>query len=156
MSQAMETIQSLVKALEAGSYDVAPSRLVQGAALMMEDLANVMQVVTVQNKAIKLQKEMKVETCKSTLAQFDRQLSYGIMGGSAQLEGHVGQEETSQYVRLTVPMCYYSHTRRVTVVSTMVSTVDGKKADERAAALALLEACGGDLKRAQAILKAVA
>lgn len=30
------------------------------------------------------------------------------------------------------------------------------KADERAAALALLEACGGDLKRATAILKVVA
>lgn len=133
MSLAMEQIQSLVKALEAGSYDAAPSRLTQGAALMIEDLANVMQVVCIQSKAIKLQKELNVESCKSTLAQFDRQLSYGIMGGSAQLEGHVGQEETSQYVRLTVPMCYYSHTRRVTITATMVSTVDGKKADERAA-----------------------
>lgn len=134
MSQAIETITGLVKALEAGSYNVAPSQLVQGAALMTEDLANVMQVVTADEKAAKLQKDMKVETCKSTLAQFDRQLSYGIMGGSAQLEGHVGQEETSQFVRITVPMCFYSHTRRVTLVSTMVNTVDGKKSDERAAA----------------------
>ena len=139
MSQAIETIQALVKALEAGSYDVAPGRLTQGASLMMEDLSNVMQVVTFENKHIKLQKDMKSETCKSTLAQFDRQLSYGIFGGSAQLEGHIGQEETSQYLRITVPMCYYSHTRRVTIVSTMVATVDGKKADERAAADAALK-----------------
>jgi hypothetical protein len=53
---------------------------------------------------------------------------------SAQLEGAVGQEETSDYVRITVPMCFYSHTRRVTLASTLVETVDGKKADERAAA----------------------
>lgn len=134
MSQAIEAVTSLVKALEAGSYNVAPSQLVQGAALLTEDLSNVMQVVTADEKAAKLQKELKVETCKSTLAQFDRQLSYGIMGSAAQLEGHVGQEETSQFVRITVPMCYYSHTRRVTLVATMVNTVDGKKADERAAA----------------------
>ena len=134
MSQAIEAISSLVKALEAGSYNAAPSQLVQGAALMTEDLSNVMQVVTADERAAKLQKDIKVETCKSTLAQFDRQLSYGIMGGSAVLEGHVGQEETSQFVRITVPMCYYAHTRRVTVQSTMVATVDGKKSDERAAA----------------------
>ena len=134
MSTAMEAVTSLVKALEAGSYNVAPSQLVQGAALLTEDLSNVMQVVTADEKAAKLQKDLKTETCKSTLAQFDRQLSYGIMGGSAQLEGHVGQEETSEFVRITVPMCYYSHTRRVTLVATMVNTIDGKKADERAAA----------------------
>jgi len=134
MSQTIEAISSLVKALEAGSYNVAPSQLVQGAALMTEDLSNVMQVVTADEKAAKMQKDLKTETCKSTLAQFDRQLSYGVMGGSAQLEGHVGQEETSQYTRITVPMCYYSHTRRVTLVATMVNAVDGKKADEKAAA----------------------
>ena len=134
MSDAINAISSLVKALEAGSYNAAPSTLVQGAALLTEDLSNVMQVVTADEKAAKLQKDLRSESCKSTLAQFDRQLSYGIMGGSAQLEGHVGQEETSQFVRIVVPMCYYSHTRRVTLVATMVNTVDGKKADERAAA----------------------
>ena len=107
MSTGMEMVTSLVKALEAGSYNAAPSNLVQGAALLTEDLSNVMQVVTADEKAAKLQKDLESETCKSTLAQFDRQLSYGIMGGSAQLEGHVGQEETSQFVRITVPT--YAH-----------------------------------------------
>lgn len=134
MSQAIDTIQALVKALEGGNYNAAPSSLVQGAALQVEDLSNVMQVVTFEDKHLKLVKDLKVESCKSTLAQFDRQLSYGIQGGSAQLEGHVGQENTSDFVRVTVPMCFYSHTRRVTLVSTMVATVDGKKSDERAAA----------------------
>ena len=142
MSLAIESIQNLVKALEAGSYDVAPSRLNQGAALQIEDLSNVMNVVTFEEKHLKLQKELKTSSCKSTLAQFDRQLSYGIMGGSAQLEGNVGQEETSQFVRVTVPMAYYSHTRRVTIASTMVATVDGQKSDERAAKDAAIKLAG--------------
>lgn len=130
---ALGKIQALVKALEAGSYNAAPSTLVQGAALQVEDLSPVMHVVTYDDSHIKLQKMLKSEVCKSTLAQFDRQLSYGQFGGSATLEGQVGQEETSDFVRIVVPMCFYSHTRRVTLVANLVDTVDGKKADERAA-----------------------
>jgi hypothetical protein len=133
MSTALDNIQALVKALEAGGYDAAPSKLVQGAALQIEDLAPVLQNVCWEDKHIKLQKMVGSVSCKSTLAQFDRQLSYGHFGGSAQLEGNVGIEATSDFVRITVPMCFYSHTRRVTLASTMVTTVDGKKSDERAA-----------------------
>lgn len=130
---ATEVTQALLKALEAGNYNAAPSTLVQGAALQIEDLSPVMHNVTFDDQHIKLQKMVKVDSCKSTLAQFDRQLSYGIFGGSAQLEGAVGQEETSNFVRIVVPMAYYSHIRRVTVVANMVDTVDGVKAEERAA-----------------------
>jgi hypothetical protein len=129
----LANIQSLVKALEAGGYNAAPSSLVQGAALQVEDLSPVMQNVTFDNSHIKLQKMLNVDSCKSTLAQFDRQLSYGVFGGSAQIEGAIGQEETSDFVRIVVPMAYYSHTRRVTLVANLVATVDGKKAEERAA-----------------------
>jgi len=142
MSGTIEQIQSLVKALEAGSYNAAPSTLVQGAALQVEDLSPVMHNVTFDESHIKLQKKLSVESCKSTLTQFDRQLSYGIFGGSAQIEGAVGQEETSDFVRIVVPMAYYSHTRRVTLVSTLVDTVDGKKSDERAAADAAKKLAG--------------
>jgi hypothetical protein len=134
MAGTFENLQSLVKALEAGGYNAAPSTLVQGSALQVEDLSPVMQVVTFDDSHIKLQKMLKVEACKSTLAQFDRQLSYGVFGGSAQIEGAVGQEETSDFVRIVVPMAYYSHTRRVSLVANMVETVDGRKAEERAAA----------------------
>jgi hypothetical protein len=130
----LENLASLVKALEAGGYNAAPSTLVQGSALQVEDLSPVMHNVTFDDSHIKLQKMLKVETVKSTLAQFDRQLSYGIFGGSAQIEGAVGQEETSDFVRIVVPMAFYSHTRRVTLVANMIETVDGKKAEERAAA----------------------
>lgn len=129
----LDQIQSLIKAMEAGNYNAAPSTLVQGAALQVEDLSPVMHNVTFDESHIKLQKALKVVPCKSTLAQFDRQLSYGMFGGSATLEGNVGQEETSDFVRIVVPMCYYSHLRRVTIVANMVDTVDGKKADDRAA-----------------------
>jgi hypothetical protein len=138
----LENLSSLVKALEAGGYNAAPSTLVQGSALQVEDLSPVMHNVTFDDSHIKLQKLLKVDTVKSTLAQFDRQLSYGIFGGSAQIEGAVGQEETSDFVRIVVPMAYYSHTRRVTLVANMVETVDGRKAEERAAADAAKKLAG--------------
>ncbi len=130
----LEQLQQLTKALEAGSYNVAPSQLVQGPSLQMEDLSPVMHNVTFDEKHIKLQKMIKSEACKSTLAQFNRQLSYGEFGGSANNEGGVGQEETSAFVRITVPMCYYSHIRKVTIASTQVATLDGVVSSERAAA----------------------
>lgn len=133
MANTLEQLTSLVKALEAGSYNAAPSTLTQGASLQVEDLSPVMNNVTFDDSHIKLQKMLKVTPCKSTLAQFDRQLSYGIFGGSAQLEGAIGQEETSDFVRVVVPMAYYSHVRKVTLVANLVETVDGKKAEERAA-----------------------
>jgi hypothetical protein len=133
---ALEQLQSLVKALEAGGYDAAPGTLVQGSALQTEDLSPVMNNVTFDDAQIKLQKMLKVSPAKSTLVQFDRQLSYGGFGGSAVIEGAVGQEFTDDYVRIVVPMCYYSHIRRVTLVANMVNTVDGKDASERAASSA--------------------
>lgn len=130
---AMAQIESLIKALDAGSYNVAPGSLNQGAALQIEDLASVIENVTFGDEHLKLQAMLGVKGVKSTLAQFDRQLSYGNFGGSAQLEGNLGAEKTSDFVRVVVPMCYYSHARRVTVASTLVATVDGTASDERAA-----------------------
>lgn len=138
----LDQIQGLVKALEAGNANAAPSTLVQGAALQVEDLSNVMHNVTYDDSHMILQKMLKVESCKSTLAQFDRQLSYGIFGGSAQLEGNIGQEETGEYVRAVVPMSYYSEVRRTTIVANMVTTVDGKKADDREASNAAKRIAG--------------
>lgn len=135
----LEKIQELKKAIEAGNYNAAPGSLTQGSALQVEDLSNVMNVATFSEKAIKLQKELKVVPAKGTLVQFNRQLDYGILGGSAVLEGAVGQEETSNFVRVVVPMAYYVHVRRVTLQSQMVQTFDGVKAEDRAAADAALK-----------------
>ena len=136
MSTKFETVQDLVKALEAGSYGAAPQTLVQGSALQIESLDTMMHNVCFEDKALKLQKVVGVEGAKTTTVQFNRELSYGRLGGSAHLEGNVGPEKTGDYVRVTVPMCFYSHTRRVTLASTMVDTVDGKKSDERQAVAA--------------------
>jgi hypothetical protein len=136
---AIQTIESLVKALEAGNPNAAPNTLTQGAALQVEDLSPVMHNVTFGDEHLKLTKKLKVETVKSVLSQFDRQLSYGNFGDSAQIEGAVGQEEVSDFVRVVVPMCYYSHIRRVTLVANLVQTVDGKKAEARAAEDAALK-----------------
>lgn len=128
-----QLITDLTKAIEAGSYDAAPGTLIQGPALQIEDLTPVMNVVTADESHVKLQKMIPTEKANSTTWQFNRQLSYGINGGSAQMEGNVGQEETSDYVRVTIPITFYSSIRRVTIASTMVATADGKKSDERAA-----------------------
>lgn len=128
-----EMITGLQKALEAGNYNAAPGRLVQGAALMGEDMSSTMEVVTFDESAFKLQKTLKTVPCKSMLAQFNRQLSYGIFGGSAVGEGHIGQEQTSDYVRVVVPIAFYSEVRRTTLQANLVDTFDGVKADERVA-----------------------
>jgi hypothetical protein len=128
-----EQLNDLMKALEAGSYNAAPSTLTQGAALQMEDLSPVMELVTFDDSHIKLQKMIQKESKKSTLHQFNRQLDYGTFGGSAQYEGGIGEEDTSNFVRVTVPMCYYSTTRRVSVAANMVALATGGKMEDMAA-----------------------
>jgi len=49
-------IQQLVKALEAGNYNVPPGKLTQGAGLYIEDLSPVMRNVVYDNSHIKLYK----------------------------------------------------------------------------------------------------
>jgi hypothetical protein len=80
-----------------------------------------------------MQKSLAVKDSKSQLIQFNRQLDYGIFGGSAQFEGGIGEEDTSSYVRAVVPMAYYSTTRRVTIAANMITPFDGVKAEDRAA-----------------------
>ena len=138
----IEQLQSLMKALEAGSYNAAPGQLAQGAALMVEDLSPVMQNVTFDDSHIKLQKMLPSKDVKSQLHQFNRQLDYGIFGGSAQFEGGIGEEDTSNYVRAVVPMAYYSTTRRVTVAANLIGAFDGVKAEDRAAADAAMKLAG--------------
>jgi hypothetical protein len=129
----VEQLQDLMKALEAGSYNAAPGQLSQGAALQTEDLSPVMEQVSFDDSHIKLQKILKSKDARSTLIQFNRQLDYGIFGGSAQYEGGIGEEDTSNYVRAIVPMAYYSTTRRVSVAANMIQAFDGAKAEDRAA-----------------------
>lgn len=138
----IEQLQSLMKALEVGSYNAAPGQLVQGAALMMEDLSPVMHNVSFDDSHIKLQKMLPSKDVKSQLHQFNRQLDYGVFGGSAQFEGGIGEEDTSNYVRAVVPMAYYSTTRRVTVAANLIGTFDGVKAEDRAGQDAAMKLAG--------------
>ena len=130
---AMAKIEELFKALELGGYNAQPSSLVQGGSLQVEDVSPVMKVVTFGDKDIKIQKEVPSKKAKGQLIQFNRQLSYGNLGSSAQLEGQVGAEETSDFIRAVVPMCYYSHVRRVSHAANLAETQDGVKAEDREA-----------------------
>ena len=127
----VEQFQQLLKALEAGSYNQAPSALTQGSALQIEDLSPVMQNLTWEDKHIKLQNSLSVKEAKGQLIQFNRQLDYGIFGGSAQYEGGIGEEDTSSFARSTVPMAYYSTVRRVSVAANLINPFDGVKAEDR-------------------------
>jgi hypothetical protein len=143
MSSNLEVLQQLIKSLEAGGYNAAPGSLVQGSALQVEDLSPVMKNVTYGDQHIKLQKALKSENCKSTYPQWVRNLSVGSWDGMAVLEGGVGDEGTSDYARIGVPMAFFAKTRRVTMAADMVATVDGKKGSDREAEKAALELAGG-------------
>ena len=142
MSGLVQQINSLVKTLEAGQYNVAPSQLTQGSALQVEDLSSVMYNTTWDDSHIKLQKLFTSRKAKSLLVQFNRQLSYGRFGGSAQREGSVGDVDVGDYIRATVPMSYYSTIRRVTLAATMVETMDGKDNEDREAENAAMKIAG--------------
>lgn len=142
MLDLQKSLEQLVKTLEAGNYNSAPSQLVQGSALQIEDLSPVMQNVTYDDSHIKLQKMFTVKKAKSLLVQFDRQLSYGRFGGTAQREGAVGDVDVGDYIRAVVPMCFYSEVRRVTIAANMVDTLDGKKAEDREAENAAIKLAG--------------
>jgi len=125
-----EQLADLMKGLEAGSYNAAPGSLVQGSALQKENLSPVMELVTFEDKHLILQQMIQKESVPNTLMQFSRQLDYGTFGGSAQYEGGIGEEDTSSFVRVTVPMCYYSTTRRVSVAANVVQTMTGQKMED--------------------------
>jgi hypothetical protein len=134
-----DSINTLIKALEAGNLTAAPGQLVQGSALQIQEIDGVMRNVTFGSEHLKLLKAFDTKKAKSTLVRFRRQLGYGEFGGSAQYEGMVGQEETGDYVEAVVPMAYYSHIRRVTVAANLVDGFDGVKAEDREAEAAAMK-----------------
>ena len=127
----VDSMNALVKALEAGALNGAPGTLVQGSSLQIQDVRGVMENVTFGMEEIKLQKIFPVEKARNTQVRFKRTLSDGELGRSAQFEGMVGSEETGDYVEAVVPMAYYSHVRRVTVAANAVEAFDGVKAEDR-------------------------
>lgn len=142
MATLIEKLEELAKAMEAGNYNAAPDTLRQGSALQVEDCSPIMENVTYKDEHIKLQKDLSVKSVKATFVQFNRQLSYGGFGGSAQLEGAVGSEQTSDFVRVGVPMAFYSEVRRTTLASNMVKTQSGEKPEDLEAEAAALRLAG--------------
>lgn len=138
----LEKLEELRKGLEAGNVNTVPTSRVQGSAMQVEDISPVMVNVTYNDKHIKLQKKLSVKPAKATFIQFMRRLSYGTWGGSAQLEGAVGNEQTGDYVRAGVPMAYYSEIRRVTHVASLVKTISGEDPAELEAESAALRLAG--------------
>ena len=124
-----QELESLLKAVVAGNYNVAPTQLTQGAAQQIEDCSPLYTDMCYQNKHIFLQNDIQVKKAKSTFVQFNRFLSYGHFGGSATVEGAVGPQRTSQQRRFGVPMCYYSEVRQTTLAAQLVDTQSGESID---------------------------
>lgn len=142
MGTVLEKLNDIAKALEAGYATGAPGTLTQGAALGKEDLSPVMNLVTFQEKHLKLTKVIPTEKATQTIVQYDRQLNYGIFGGSATLEVSAGQENTGTYVRAFVPMAFYADRRVVSFVAQEIQTFDGKKNVERESMNAAMKIAG--------------
>jgi len=132
-TQYLDRLGDLIKALEAGFAVGPPGSLTQGAALQRQDLSPVMNLVTFGEQKIKLQKDLPIEKATSTTVEFNRQLDYGIPGGSATLEVSAGQDDTANYVRALVPMAFYVNRRTVSFAADAVESFDGQKASEREA-----------------------
>lgn len=133
MSNVVNELQDLKKALEAGNYNAAPGTLTQGAALQKENLDNVMKTLCFDESHIHLQKKLQVQDCKSMMIQYVRQLGYGSFGSTAQYQGGIGRDQTLQANRGLAHMCFYSTVTRNSIAAQMVETFDGVKADERSA-----------------------
>lgn len=129
----IEQFQSLMKALEAGGQNAAPSTLTQGSALQTEDLSPIMHNASFEDADIILQKSVNTKQVKSMMYQCNRQLDYGQMGASAQWEGGAGEETTANIVREVYPISFYSTTKRTTVAANHIAAFDGVKAEDRVA-----------------------
>jgi hypothetical protein len=139
MATIIEKLNDISKALEAGIAVGPPGTLTQGAALGKEDLSPVMNIVTFQEKHLKLSKLIPVEKATQTMVQYERMLDYGQFGGSATLEVSAGQENTGTYVRAFVPMAFYADRRVVSFAAQAMQTFDGKKNLERETSNAALK-----------------
>ena len=64
-SDLIASIQALVKALEAGGYNAAPTKLTQGCSHQVEDLDLVMSKVTFKESHIKLRKPYQIDKSRN-------------------------------------------------------------------------------------------
>lgn len=148
-----DQLTDLIKSLSMGGYNAAPGQLVQGSALQVEDLSPIMEIATFKESALKLQKMIKKKDTKTSLVQFNRQLSYGVFGGTAQFDGAIGEDNTPDVVRAVVPMCFYSTNTRTTLSANMIETFNNVKPEDfnsQAAAIKLAADIEFDCFRGQA------
>lgn len=132
MMQALQTAK-LEKGLEAGYRVGSPGSWTQGAALQVEDLSPTMYTATYQQKNLYLMKELPERKAKSLTVEYDRQLSYGLLGSSATLEVSAGQDNTLDVVRDFMPVKFYTTNSRTSLALTKTESFDGMDNEARQA-----------------------
>lgn len=128
-------IESLVKALEAGSTNGTPSSLTNGSALQRIPMpATLQKVYADESLTLKLSNLIPAKPHKATDYYYDRMLSPGQLGFAAQLEETaIGAQQDLQVVRAAVPLVLYVDLRFTTTIAELVGQVDDKAASERQA-----------------------
>jgi len=140
--EALRNTAGLRKGLEAGYRVGNTGSFVQGAALQIENLENIMYNATYQNEDLYLQKELVEKKAKSTSVEYDRILSYGTMGSSATLEVSAGQDNTPDIRRDVMPIKFYTTNSRVSIAAIKIESFDGKDNEARMAESAALKLAG--------------
>lgn len=142
LEKALQATTTLTKGLEAGYRIGNPGGYTQGAALQREDLSAVMYNATYTSKQIVLTKELPVMQATSTTVEYNRQLSYGVLGSSATLEVSAGQDNTGDYVRDFMPVKFYTVNNRVSFAAGAVQTFDNVNNVERETENAAMKIAG--------------
>lgn len=132
----------LSKGLEAGYRIGSPGTFTQGAALQRENLSPIMYNATYTNKQLLLTKELPELKATSTTVEYNRQLSYGVLGSSATLEVSAGQDNTGDYVRDFMPVKFYTVNNRVSFAAGAIQSFDGKNNVQRESENAAMKIIG--------------
>ncbi len=123
-----ETLDTLLKALSAGTYNAAPNTLTNGAALQVESLDSSLKSVTFEDKHLKLWPTISKDKAYNITEEYNRQTSYGESSNGGFFDANSGtapSEQTSAYNRQIQEIKYLGTTRIVTHPLTLVKPAHG-------------------------------
>lgn len=119
----LSDVIELQKALEAG---FAISSQTGGGALRVESLEASLKVLTYTQQAFKLWQDLPKLPAYSTVEEYNELVTYGNEGaGLALPEGHLPEEDDTNYVRRTSLVKFFGTTRVVTHPMTLVRPAHG-------------------------------
>lgn len=123
-----EQLDTLLKALQGGDYNVAPTSLVNGAALQTESLDSTLRSVTFDMKKLVLWPMIAKDKAYNLNEEYNRQTSYGESNNGGFFDANSGtapDERTAAYNRQQQKIAYIGDKRIVTHPLTLVAPAHG-------------------------------